>query len=116
MVVKLQYIGQLHFCNELDKEGHEIPRVIDQLLKSFQEIFIEPQGLPPKREQDHQILLKPGAEPVSVKPYRYPHFQKSEIEKLVRDMLQQGIIRNSTSPFASLILLVKKKDGGWTLH
>jgi hypothetical protein len=54
-----------------------------------------------------------GSNPVKVKPYRYPHSQKEQIEKMIQEMLQQGIIQTSTSPFSSPIILVKKKDGTW---
>lgn len=43
-------------------------------------------------------MLKEGTLPVSVRPYRYPHFQKAEIEQLISEMLAAGI---------------KKKDGSW---
>jgi hypothetical protein len=69
--------------------------------------------LPPSREYDHHIPLIPGVKPVNVKPYRYSPTQKDEIERQIKEMLANGIFRPSTSPFASPLLLVKKKDGTW---
>ncbi|XP_061344653.1 uncharacterized protein LOC133290572 [Gastrolobium bilobum] len=88
------------------------PEVL-QLLDSFQDVFTQPTSLPPTRHIDHRILLQPDSKSVQVRPYRYPHFQKNEIEKLVNEMLHLGQIRHSQSPFSSLVLLVKKKDGTW---
>lgn len=54
-----------------------------------------------------------GSNPVKVRPYRYPHSQKAQIESMVVDMLDQGIIQPNNIPFSSPVLLVKKKDGSW---
>lgn len=55
----------------------------------------------------------PNTKPVNIKPYRYSPMQKDEIERQIVAMLQQGIIQPSSSPFASPVLLVNKKDGTW---
>lgn len=47
--------------------------------------------------------------------YRYPAGQKDAIEKMIQEMLQQGKIQHITSPFASPVVLVKKKDGSWRM-
>lgn len=78
-------------------------------------VFQEPTGLPPPRSQEHHIHLQPNASPVNVRPYRYPHIQKTETEKIVKDLLDNGVIRPSVSPFASPVLLLRKKDGTWRL-
>nr|GEW21989.1 retrotransposable element Tf2 [Tanacetum cinerariifolium] len=51
--------------------------------------------------------------PISSRPYRQPYYQKTKIEKQVRELLQQGLIRPSHDPFSSPVLLVKKSDGTW---
>lgn len=76
-------------------------------------MFQEPTGLPPVRALGHAIHLIPGATPVNCRPYRYSPLQKDEIEKQVSKMLAEGLITPSMSPFASPVLLVKKKDGSW---
>ncbi|GJW45377.1 ty3-gypsy retrotransposon protein [Tanacetum coccineum] len=86
---------------------------IDQFLIQFDLFFQVPTSLPPHRLIDHRILLLPNTKPINVQPYRYPHYQKGEIEKLVNEMLREGIIRFSYNPFSSLVLLVKKKDGSF---
>lgn len=50
-----------------------------------------------------------------VRPYRYPCFQKTEIEKLVTEMLKSRVVRPSQSPLSSPVLLVRKADGSWRL-
>lgn len=60
-----------------------------------------------------RFLLWRGAQPVNVRPYLYAPHQKDEIEKQIHQMLRQGIIRHSSSPFASPVLLVHKKDSTW---
>ena len=76
-------------CNALDM-AHKL---LDTLLLSFEDLFVEPQGLPPPRRHDHRIRLLPGTVPVAVRPYRYPQLLKDEIERQCDQMLSQGIIR-----------------------
>lgn len=62
---------------------------------------------------DHQILLLPNSQPVNIHPYRYSYYQKVEIEKIVKELMQTGLIWPSRNPFSSPALLVKKANGSW---
>jgi len=86
---------------------------LNLLLDEFEDLFEEPKSLPPPRPIDHTISLKANAEPVNIRSYRYPPKQKAEIERMIKDMLSTSVIQPSTSPYASPLLLVKKKDGSW---
>jgi len=99
--------NRLHSITNTDRP------LLDQLLNSFQDVFDPPTGLPPARECDHHIHLVPNTSPVVVRPYRYPQLQKDVLEEQCTKMLEQGIIRPSTSPFSAPVLLVKKQDGTW---
>ncbi|MCI31951.1 RNA-directed DNA polymerase (Reverse transcriptase), partial [Trifolium medium] len=88
---------------------------LENILKKYEQVFKEPSGLPPKRAMEHAIRLVEGQDAVSVRPYRYPHHHKNEIEKQIKEMLATGVIRHSTSSFSSPVLLVKKKDNTWRM-
>ena len=81
------------------------------LLHTYRVVFDAPMGLPPERAQNHSIPLLQGSNPVKCRLYHYPYRQKEQIEVIVKDMLKDGIIQLSSSPFSSPIILVKKKKG-----
>jgi hypothetical protein len=83
---------------------------LEALLTEFASLFATPTGLPPPRSCDHRIHLLPDTAPVAVPPYRYAQLLKDEIETQCQAMLDQGIIRTSTSPFSAPVLLVRKPD------
>jgi hypothetical protein len=53
------------------------------VLKGFEGVFAEVKGLSYGRRHDHQINLKEGSQPESVRAYRYPYYQKHKKEKIV---------------------------------
>ena len=101
----------------MSTEGQvQIPEAIDTLLLDYKAVFATPEGLPPLRNHEHHIILKDETQAVSQRPYRYPYYQKNEIENIVKELLSLGFIRNSSSPFASPVLLVRKADGSWRMY
>ena len=82
---------------------------IQHLLTVYKDVFTDPQLLPPKRSYDHAIPLLPNSIPINARPYHYSPTHKTEIENQVQQLLQAGLITHSHSPFASPVLLVKKK-------
>jgi hypothetical protein len=85
------------------------------LLQHFEVVFSSQRKLPPSRLQDHEIPLKPDSKPHNIRPYRVPHTQKNEVEKLIQAMLKDELIRPSSNPYSSPAILVRKKDESWRL-
>nr|VZH98725.1 unnamed protein product [Spirometra erinaceieuropaei] len=56
-----------------------------------------------------------SAPPQHLPPRRIPFHFREELDKMVENMLQQGIIQPSSSPWAAPVTLVKKKDNSLRL-
>jgi hypothetical protein len=93
----------------------DLPLELQQLIQQFSDLFLDPTGAAPSTTLTHSIPLVSGVQPFRMKPYRYTPAQKDEIEKQIAHLLKSNMIKESTSPFASPTLLVKKKYGEWRL-
>ncbi|XP_059315524.1 uncharacterized protein LOC132066177 [Lycium ferocissimum] len=113
-MIKVKAVADHH--GEESLSSIEGPAEIQLLLDEYKELFNEPSQLPPSRGVfDHHIPIKENGAPVNSRPYRYSPIQKDVIEKMTQEMLSQGIIQYSSSPYASPVVLVGKKDGSWRL-
>ncbi|XP_076038001.1 uncharacterized protein LOC143023366 [Oratosquilla oratoria] len=63
----------------------------------------------------HDVVLEDGAKPVRQAPYRLSPQKKRIIEGEVRQLMEQGLVEPSTSPWASPAVLVPKPGGEWRL-
>ena len=86
---------------------------LQKALDNHSKLFETPKFLPPIRDHYHAIHLIPGSIPPNIRPYRYPYAQKSEIECMVVEKLEAGIIQPSQIYFFAPVVLVHKKDGSW---
>lgn len=84
-------------------------RSFEKLLLDFSYLFNESPKLLFIRFCDHKIFSLFGFALVVVWAYSHTHLQKDVIEWQSKEMLLQGI-RQSKSPFSSLVLLVNKHD------
>ncbi|KAI5659103.1 hypothetical protein M9H77_27896 [Catharanthus roseus] len=84
---------------DIKVQDYEMPEKVDKFLRKFADMFEKP-----------EVLTL--AETMSTTYTWYPYCQKTEIENLIKEMLTEGINRPN-SPFASPVLLVKKKNGSW---
>jgi hypothetical protein len=86
------------------------------VLLEFKDVFLnELSGLPPERELDFTIEIKPGAEPISKTPYRMKTPKLCDLQMQLKELLDLGLIRPSVSPWGAPINFVKKKDGSLRL-
>jgi hypothetical protein len=89
-----------------------IPEIQDiPVVCEFPDIFLEDlPGLPPERDVEFVIELKPGTTPISRRSYRMPPNELAELKTQLQDLLEKGFIRPRSSPWGCPAIFVKKKD------
>jgi hypothetical protein len=89
-----------------------IPEIQDILVVcEFPDVFTEDlPGLPPERDVEFMIELKPGIAPISRRSYRMPPNELAELKTQLQDLLEKGFIRPSSSPWGCPAIFIKKKD------
>ncbi|MCO5560562.1 hypothetical protein L7F22_014177 [Adiantum nelumboides] len=83
-----------------------------QWLSKFEDLFLEElTELTPKWEVDHAIELIPGAQPVAQRPYKMSLPESTKLKEELTQLLEQGFIGPSVSPWSTPVLFNRKKDG-----
>jgi hypothetical protein len=107
---KEEYISDIFSGCDL---GHKQELV--KIISIYDELFQEPTGLPPKREVEHEIYLQQDTPLSNIGMYRSSVIENVEIKKQVQEFLNKGIVRPSSSPCGSPIVLVPKKYCTWRM-
>jgi hypothetical protein len=101
-------LENLEFENELENDEKE--RII-KLIREYEDVCMYgKKKLKTTNVVKHRIYLEKGAKLIAQKGYRESEENKKVIKEEVRKMLENGIIRESSSPYPSPVVIVGKKD------
>ncbi|GJW00264.1 putative reverse transcriptase domain-containing protein [Tanacetum coccineum] len=77
------------------------------VIRNFPEVFPdELPGLPPPQQVEFRIELVLGAAPVARAPYRLASSELKELSDQLKELLEKGFIRLSSSPWGAPVLFV----------
>lgn len=91
-----------------DHLNNEEKRALKEVINKYKAIFNDIEPLTFTSGIKHRVNLTDNL-PVRGKIYRYPYIHKVEIQKQIGDLLDNGIIRHSSSPYNSPVWVVQKK-------
>ena len=100
----------------LEEEGYhkEAERVRELLCEYHEQFCLDKNELGHVNLVKHKIRLE-DYNPIKERPRRIPPSQYEEVKSRLQEMLDVGAIRPSNSPWASAVVLAKKKDGSWRM-
>lgn len=80
-----------------------------KLIKNYSQVLHKPGDKLTFSNKVKHVINTTDELPVHTKSYRYPYVHKEEVNKQVNQMLEDGIIQPSNSPWSSPIWIVPKK-------
>ena len=83
------------------------------LFKKYRDVFAFPGDQLGRTSLVQHVIDTGDAMPIKQRPYRASPDVKKEIDRQVDEVLENGIIQESVSPWSSPVVLVKKKDGSY---
>jgi hypothetical protein len=107
-VVTAKGVANCVKVNQLDaSQESEVP-VVNEFLDVFSE---ELPGMPPDRDIEFMIELKPNITLIYKTPYRMATLELAELKEHVKELLEKEFIHPSSSPWGAPVIFVLKKDG-----
>ena len=96
-------------CSKLDTNKR---KQLTGLLQKFEDVFYKGGKLPIVQVGvEHTIQIREDSSPVVCKPRRLSKELADEVRGHVNELLEQGVIKESNSQWASPIVCARKKDG-----
>jgi hypothetical protein len=97
------------------RDGHlneEENKLLREIRFEYQDVFYLPgDKLSCTNAAKHTIQLEPGVTPINTRPYRLPESQKEDRDRQVKQLVEDGIVTPSESPWNSPLLIVPKRAG-----
>jgi hypothetical protein len=107
-VVTAKGVANRAKVNQLDaSQGFEV-LVVNEFPIVFPE---ELPGMPPDRDIEYEIELKPGTAPIYKTPVRMTTPELADLNEHIKELLEKGFIHPSSSPWGAPMIFVPKKDG-----
>jgi hypothetical protein len=94
--------------NQLKASSMEDISVVSKYPDVFPDDLL---GMPPERNIEFIIDLLPSTAPIAKRPYRMSVGELEELKKQLKELLDKGYIRPSSSPWGAPVIFVEKKDG-----